>query len=37
VKDGGGFVLSPAVSIPENARPENVKALRTAVEKYGVY
>jgi len=37
VKDGGGFVLSPAVSIPENAKPENVKALRAAVEKYGVY
>ena len=37
VKEGGGFVLAPAVSIPENAKPENVKALRTSVEKYGVY
>ena len=37
VMDGGGFVLSPAVSIPENAKPENVRALKTAVEKYGVY
>ena len=37
VKEGGGFVLAPAVSIPENAKPENVKTLMTAVEKYGVY
>ena len=34
---GGGFVMAPAVNIPENAKPENVKALKTAVEKYGVY
>lgn len=37
VKDGGGFIMSPAISIPGNARPENVKALFDAVEKYGVY
>ena len=37
VMDGGGFVLSPGVSIPEGARPENVHALMAAVEKYGVY
>ena len=37
VKGGGGFVLAPAVSIPENAKPENVRALRAAVEKYGAY
>ncbi len=37
VKDGGGFVLSPAVSIPEGAKPETVHALMAAVEKYGVY
>ena len=37
VKEGGGFVLAPAVSFPENAKPENVRALMRAVEKYGVY
>lgn len=37
VMDGGGFVLSPSVSIPENAKPENVMALKAAVEKYGIY
>jgi len=37
VKLGGGFILSPAVSIPGNARPENVRALLRAVEKHGVY
>ena len=37
VMDGGGFVLSPAVSIPEGAKPENVHALMAAVKKYGVY
>jgi hypothetical protein len=37
MKDGGGFVLAPSVSIPENAKPENVMALRKAVMKYGVY
>jgi uroporphyrinogen-III decarboxylase len=37
VKPGGGFILSPAVSIPGNARPENVRALLRAAERYGVY
>jgi uroporphyrinogen-III decarboxylase len=37
VKSGGGFMLSPGVSIPGNARPENVRALLRAVEKHGVY
>jgi hypothetical protein len=37
VKQGGGFILSPAVSIPATAKPENVKALIEAVKKYGVY
>jgi len=34
---GGGFILSPAVSIPRNGRPENVRALKRAVEEHGVY
>lgn len=37
VKEGGGFVLAPAVNIPENADPVNVKALKDAVEKHGYY
>ncbi len=37
VKQGGGFILSPAVPIPPSSKPENVKALMDAVEKYGVY
>ncbi|MCW4051318.1 MAG: hypothetical protein NWE89_16460 [Candidatus Bathyarchaeota archaeon] len=37
VKQGGGFIMSPSVSIPASAKPENVKALMDAVKKYGVY
>lgn len=37
VKPGGGFILSPAVTIPYNARPENVHAMVKAVKKYGEY
>lgn len=37
VKPGGGFMLSPAVSIPSAAKPENVKTLVEAVKKYGAY
>ena len=37
VKDGGGFIMSPAISIPGSAKPENVRALFDAVEKYGSY
>ncbi len=36
VKTGGGFILSPAVSIPSTAKPENVKTLVEAVKKYGI-
>lgn len=37
VKDGGGFMLSPAVSIPAAAEPANVKAFMDAALKYGSY
>ena len=37
VKQGGGFILSPAISIPAIAKPENVHALKNAIEKYGAY
>ncbi|MFB0559961.1 MAG: uroporphyrinogen decarboxylase family protein [Candidatus Lokiarchaeia archaeon] len=38
VGEGGGFMIDGAVSgIPDNAKPENVKAMADAVFKYGVY
>jgi uroporphyrinogen-III decarboxylase len=37
LKPGGGFIVSPSVSIPATAKPENVKALFNAVKKYGKY
>lgn len=37
LKPGGGYIMSPDVSIPYTAKPENVKALADAVKKYGVY
>ena len=37
LKPGGGYIMSPDVSIPYTAKPENVKALGDAVKKYGVY
>ena len=37
VKQGGGFMLSPAVPLPAEARPECVKALMDAVKRYGAY
>jgi len=37
VKQGGGFILSPSVPLPAEAKPECVKALMDAVKKYGTY
>jgi uroporphyrinogen-III decarboxylase len=37
IKAGGGFMLSPAVTLPTEARPECVKALMDAVKMYGLY
>ena len=37
VKEGGGFVMSPAVNVPSGVSPENMKALKDAVLKHGVY
>ncbi|MCD6357178.1 MAG: hypothetical protein J7L75_01210, partial [Thermoproteales archaeon] len=38
VKEGGGYILTGSVSgIPDEARPENVRALLKAVEEYGRY
>jgi len=37
LKPGGGYIMSPDVSIPYTAKPENVKALADAVKQYGAY
>jgi uroporphyrinogen-III decarboxylase len=37
VGKGGGFILDGAAGIPDEARPENVKAMAEAVREYGVY
>ena len=35
--EGGGFILSSGCEIPLDAKPENVHAMREAVERYGWY
>ncbi|MCX5859513.1 MAG: hypothetical protein NT056_06400 [Proteobacteria bacterium] len=37
VGEGGGFILASGCEIPPDAKPENVAAMREAVEKYGKY
>ncbi len=37
VGKGGGFILSTGCSIPANAKPENVRALFEAADKWGWY
>jgi uroporphyrinogen-III decarboxylase len=37
IKHNGGYIMSPATTIPASAKAENVKALYEAVEKYGKY
>ena len=37
VGKGGGFILDGAIGIPDDARPENVKAMADTARKYGVY
>jgi len=37
VGKGGGFILDGATGIPDEAKPENVKAMADAVLQYGVY
>jgi uroporphyrinogen decarboxylase len=34
---GGGFILSPGTALTRHSRPENVRALRDSVERYGKY
>jgi len=37
VGKGGGFILAGGCEIPPNARPENLKVMVRAVQKYGYY
>ena len=37
LKPGGGFLLSPALGIPDEAKPENVQAMIEYAHKYGKY
>ena len=37
VGKGGGFILDGAIGIPDEARPENVRAMSDTVKTYGVY
>ena len=34
---GGGFIMSPGAALTRQTKPENVRALRDSVEKYGRY
>ena len=37
VGKGGGFILDGGTGIPDEAKPENVRAMADAVKKYGWY
>jgi uroporphyrinogen-III decarboxylase len=37
MKPNGGYIMSPAVTIPATAKTENIRALHEAVEKHGKY
>ena len=37
VGKGGGFILDGAIGIPDEAKPENVKAMADTTKEYGVY
>jgi uroporphyrinogen-III decarboxylase len=37
VGKGGGFILDGAIGIPDDAKPENVRAMADVARKYGVY
>ena len=37
INDNGGFILGPALCLPDEARPENFKAIIDAGLKYGTY
>ncbi len=37
LKPGGGLLLSPAIGIPDEAKPENVRAMVNYALKHGNY
>jgi hypothetical protein len=37
LKDGGGYLIDADAGIPDEAKPENVKAMCDAAFKYGIY
>jgi hypothetical protein len=37
VGKGGGFLMDGAIGIPDEAKPENLRAMADAVKDYGVY
>lgn len=37
VGDGGGYIMDAAVGIPDEAKPENVRAMFEFTHEYGVY
>ena len=37
VGKGGGFMMDGAIGIPDEAKPENVKAMADITKTYGVY
>jgi uroporphyrinogen-III decarboxylase len=37
LKPGGGYMLGPALGIPDEAKPENVRAMIQYAKKYGKY
>jgi uroporphyrinogen-III decarboxylase len=34
---GGGFIMDGAIGVPDEAKPENVKAMADFTREYGVY
>ena len=36
-EEGGGLILDGAIGIPDEAKPENVKAMAETVREYGGY
>ena len=37
LKPGGGYMLGPSLGIPDEAKPENVRAMIRYAQKYGKY
>ena len=37
VGKGGGFIMDGGIGIPDEARPENVKAMAQFTREYGIY